>query len=269
MEQKLTILNKHGQKLVGMLHETGSHQLVILCHGFRCTKESRIIVDLATTFEREGISAFRFDFSGNGESEGSFQFANYFGEVEELRSVVEHFVGLNRSTVAVLGHSKGGDIVLLYASKYHDIPAVINVSGRYDLKGGTEERYGKDMWERLTKDGYIDVYSKTDAIHRELEYRVTEESMKERVNIDMHKACLSIDVSCRLLTVHGSADQIVPLKDAIQFANILPNHQLKIIEGANHGFTFPSKKKKNKDELVSTILPFVRECVQHVKHAFN
>ncbi|KAL6584034.1 hypothetical protein OROMI_003323 [Orobanche minor] len=157
--------------------------------------ESRIIVDLATTFEREGISAFRFDFSGNGESEGSFQFANYFGEVEELRSVVEHFVGLNRSTVAVLGHSKVEGTILLYASKYHDIPAVINVSGRYDLKGGTEERYGKDMWERLTKDGYIDVYSKTG----ELEYRVTEESMKERVNIDMHKACLSIDVSCRLV----------------------------------------------------------------------
>ncbi|KAL6497368.1 hypothetical protein OROGR_029297 [Orobanche gracilis] len=265
MEQKVTILNKHGQKLVGILHETGSHQLVIFCHGSRSTKESRIMVDLATTFEREGISAFRFDFSGNGESEGSFQFANYFGEVEELRSVVEYFVGLNRSTVAVLGHNKGGDVVLLYASKYHDIPAVINVSGRYDLKGGTEERYGKDMWERLERDGYIDVYSKTG----ELEYRVTEESMKERVNIDMHKACLSIDVSCRLLTVHGSADRTVPLKDAIQFAKILPNHQLKIIEGANHGFTFPSKKKKKKDELVSTILPFVRECVRRTEHAFS
>ncbi|KAL6540864.1 hypothetical protein OROMI_024747 [Orobanche minor] len=85
---------------------------------FIMSKESRIIVDLATTFEREGISAFRFDFSGNGESEGSFQFANYFGEVEELRSVVEHFVGLNRSTLAVLGHSKGIKINLTLVSLF-------------------------------------------------------------------------------------------------------------------------------------------------------
>lgn len=48
-----------------------------------------------------------------------------------------------------LFHFAGGNVVLLYASKYHDIPAVVNVSGRYDLKGGVEERFGKDVWERL------------------------------------------------------------------------------------------------------------------------
>ncbi|KAL6577523.1 hypothetical protein OROMI_009851 [Orobanche minor] len=193
MEKKLKILNKHGQKLVGILHDTGSLQLVILCHGFRSTKENRIMVTLAAAFEKEGISAFRFDFSGNGESEGTFQFANYFDEVEDLRSVVEYFDLSKRSTIAVLGHSKGGDVVLLYASKYHDIPSVINVSGRYDLSRGLEERYGKDMWEKLKKNGYIDVKTKTG----ELEYRVTEESIKDRVNTNMHEACLSIDTRCR------------------------------------------------------------------------
>lgn len=58
-------------------------------------------------------------------------------------------------------HFAGGDVVLLYASKYHDIPAVINLSGRYDLKVGIQERFGKDIWEKLKKDGYIDVKTKT------------------------------------------------------------------------------------------------------------
>lgn len=41
------------------------------------------------------------------ESEGLFQFGNYSSEVEDLRSVIEYFTGVNRSTVAILGHSKG------------------------------------------------------------------------------------------------------------------------------------------------------------------
>jgi hypothetical protein len=51
----------------------------------------------------------------------------------------------------------GGDVVLLYASKYHDIKTVVNLSGRYDLKVGIEERLGKDYLERIKKDGFIDV----------------------------------------------------------------------------------------------------------------
>lgn len=58
-------------------------------------------------------------------------------------------------------HIAGGDCVLLYASMYHDIPAVVNISGRYDLKRGIEERFGKNIWERLGKDGYIDVKTKS------------------------------------------------------------------------------------------------------------
>jgi uncharacterized protein len=51
----------------------------------------------------------------------------------------------------------GGIEVLLYASKYHDIKTVVNLSGCYDLKAGIEERLGKDYLERIRKDGFIDV----------------------------------------------------------------------------------------------------------------
>ena len=47
--------------------------------------------------------------------------------------------------------------MLLYASKYHDIHTVVNVSGRYNLKRGIEERLGEDFYERIKKDGYFDV----------------------------------------------------------------------------------------------------------------
>ncbi|KAH6818317.1 alpha/beta-Hydrolases superfamily protein [Perilla frutescens var. frutescens] len=252
MQQRITIPNKQGQKLIGVLHDTGSTNLVVLGHGFRASKESNTMVNLAVALENEGISAFRFDFSGNGESEGPFEYGNYSGEVEDLRAIVEYFNGVNRVTVGVLGHSKGGSVVLLYASKYHDIGAVVNVAGRYDLKSGIEKRLGENYVERVKKDGYIDVKTKTGAVN----YRVTEKSLLERLNTNMHEACISIDNNCRVLTVHGSADDVIPVDDALEFAKIIPNHQLEIIEGADHKFS------SHQDELASVVLRFIKEGLQ-------
>ncbi|KAJ0701987.1 putative alpha/Beta hydrolase [Helianthus annuus] len=65
-QKRIVIQNNHGEKLVGLLHDTGSKEIVVLCHGFQCTKEYSMMVELAFGLEKHGISAFRFDFSGNG-----------------------------------------------------------------------------------------------------------------------------------------------------------------------------------------------------------
>lgn len=51
-------------------------------------------------------------------------------------------------------------MVLLYASLYHDIPTIINVSGRLDMERGIEDRIGKEFMQRIKKDGFIDVKNK-------------------------------------------------------------------------------------------------------------
>ncbi|KAI8553477.1 hypothetical protein RHMOL_Rhmol05G0019200 [Rhododendron molle] len=250
-QQKVIIPNNNGEKLVGILHESGSVEIVILCHGFRSTKESDTMVNLAVALEKEGITVFRFDFSGNGESEGSFNYGHYWSEAEDLRAVIHHFSGMSRRTSAILGHSKGGNVVLLYASKYHDIPTVVNVSGRYDLKKGIEERMGKDFFEQIRKDGYFDFKNKKG----EVDYRVTQESLTDRLNTKMHDACLQIDKNCRVLTVHGSADDTIPVDDAVEFAKIIPNHKLHVVQGADHCYT------KHQTELASVVLPFIKEGI--------
>ncbi|CAI9286086.1 unnamed protein product [Lactuca saligna] len=252
-QQKIVLRNNHGEKLVGILHDTGSREIVILCHGFQSTKETSTMINLASALEKEGITAFRFDFAGNGESEGKFQYGNYCREADDLHSAIQHFSEAKRVTSAILGHSKGGNVVLLYASKYHDIHCVINVSGRYKTEGGVEERLGKGYLEKVKKDGFIDVKAKTG----EVLYRVTEESLMDRLNTNMHEACLQIDKDCRVLTIHGSNDSIVRVEEALEFAKIIPNHKLHIIKGANHGFS------KHQNELISVVLSFIRECSHH------
>ncbi|TYG64200.1 hypothetical protein ES288_D06G089400v1 [Gossypium darwinii] len=158
------------------------------------------MTNLAAALEIEGISVFRFDFAGNGESEGSFQYGNYYREADDLHAVIQHFSGESHVVSAILGHSKGG-----------------------------------------------------------IEYRVTEEALMDRLRTDMHEACLKIDKECRVLTVHGSADEIISVEDALEFAKVIPNHQLHIIEGANHGYT------SHQTELASSIVKFIKSALEQDK----
>ncbi|KAF6145809.1 hypothetical protein GIB67_028804 [Kingdonia uniflora] len=109
------------------------------------TKESSTIVSLVSALAKEGISVFHFDFAGNGESEGSFQFGNYSKEAEDLHAVVLYFSVAKHVISTILGHSKDcyhficasillrvalllkmflseGNVVLLYASSLSCVP---------------------------------------------------------------------------------------------------------------------------------------------------
>lgn len=259
--QRVVIQNNHKENLVGILHETGSEEVVILCHGYRSCKDRIPMVNLAAAFGNEGISAFRFDFAGNGDSEGSFQYGNYYREVDDLRAVMQYFEHeKKRSVAAIIGHSKGGNVVLLYASRFNDVHNVVNISGRFNLSRGIEGRLGKDYLKRIKQYGFIDVANRKGNI----EYRVTEESLMDRLMTNTSAACQLIPQNCRkmvggcrVLTIHGSADKIVGMEDGMEFAKHIINHQLHIINGADHEYT------SHQNELASIVLHFVKPRSNH------
>nr|GEZ34546.1 alpha/beta hydrolases superfamily protein [Tanacetum cinerariifolium] len=262
--KRAIIQNKYKENLVGILHETGSKEVVIVCHGYRSCKDRIPMVNIAAGFANEGISAFRFDFAGNGDSQGSFQYANYNREVDDLRSVTQYFEQEKRSVTAIIGHSKGGNMVLFYALRFKDINNVVNISGRFDLRRGVEGRLGKDYLKRIKQYGFIDVVNRKGNI----EYRVTEESLMDhltsnteslmdRLTTNTGAACRLIPQTCRVLTIHGFGDKIVPTEDAIEFAKHVVNHKLHIIEGADHEYT------SHQNELSSVVLSFVQSGSSH------
>ena len=56
----------------------------------------------------------------------------------------------------------------------------------------------------------------------------------------------------RVLTVHGSMDETVPAEDALEFDKFISNHELCIVEGADHEFTC------HQDELTCLVLEFIK-----------
>lgn len=68
----------------------------------------------------------------------------------------------------------------------------------------------------------------------------------------MDSECFLVSVTCRVLTVHGTKDEFVPVEDAVEFAKSIPNHELHIVDGADHEYT------KHETELNSVVLSFVK-----------
>ncbi|XP_014507419.1 uncharacterized protein LOC106767107 isoform X1 [Vigna radiata var. radiata] len=257
LQKKVIIQNKYGYKLVGILHESGTEEIVLLCHGGRASKENFIMTNLAAALENAGISSFRFDFTGNGESEGSFEIGGFWREADDLHAVAQHFLKANRTVIAIVGHSKGANAAILYASKYNDVKTIVNLSGTHDLKVGLLSRYGKEFLERIRKEGFIELEAAPGGIN----YRITEESLKDRLSISMLEECLHIDKECRFFTVHGSADIQIPALAAVEFDKILPNHKFHIIEGADHVYS------DHQDELASVVVNFINETLNKDKGA--
>ncbi|KAK8503131.1 hypothetical protein V6N11_066403 [Hibiscus sabdariffa] len=219
-------------------------------------QDDNLLVNLAAALEKEGISVFRFDFAAHGESEGSSRLGDFYREADDIRAIVQHFSGENRAVSAILGHSKGASLVLLYASKYQDIGIIVNVSGRYDLLRGIAVGLGADFMEK-NKDGYIDIKDKKGRV----QVRVTEEVLMNILRVDMREACRKIGKDCRVLMVYGSADKMNPLEDALGFAKNIRNHQLQIIEGADHVYT------SHQTELASVVVKFIMSGLKQDKVA--
>jgi len=86
--------------------------------------------------------------------------------------------------------------VLLYASKYNDVPIIVNISGRFALERGIDGRLGRNFMQRINKDGYIDVKNKKG----EVEYRVSKASLEDRLSTDTLLSSRAISRDCRICT---------------------------------------------------------------------
>jgi len=238
------VLNGGGETLRGVFDTRGVSpstcppfpDAVVLCHGFRSSRKSRA---LAAISESLTLPTVAFDFSGNGDSGGEFQYGNYAKEVEDLRSIVEWVQERGYRTKGILGHSKGGNVVLLYGAKYDDVDRIVNISGRCSLTKGVVERIGKEGLEKIQRDGYVDMDG----------YKITSTGLRERLTTDMSQ--IERIQNANILHVHGSADEVSPASEAVELQKQTPGSKLNVVEGADHSFS------NHRDDLLKAVIPFL------------
>lgn len=105
---------------------------VILLHCFCCSKYHRILKNLSSALEDSGISTFRFDFSGNGESSGKIEESNYTKMISQIKGAILEFKKKGVKRIGIAGHSMGAMLSLLSAYEFQDIKSVCFIAGSSD-----------------------------------------------------------------------------------------------------------------------------------------
>ncbi|MDE2344976.1 MAG: alpha/beta fold hydrolase [Gammaproteobacteria bacterium] len=120
--------NAQGQLLAGLL-EMPAHgkprAYALFAHCFTCGKDVRAAVDISRALCMQGIAVLRFDFTGLGESQGTFADTNLSSNISDLVQAAAFLEQNHQAPGILVGHSLGGTAVLEAA---HQIPSCVAVA---------------------------------------------------------------------------------------------------------------------------------------------
>jgi pimeloyl-ACP methyl ester carboxylesterase len=112
-----------GHRIAAVTHEPDqpSGCIVVMAHGFRSSKigPSRYFVPLARALAARGITSFRFDQPGSGDSSGDFDDSSFATWIDTIEHFARHFMEAGNE-VALLGQSMGGTATLAAADRLGD-----------------------------------------------------------------------------------------------------------------------------------------------------
>ena len=247
MLQKLFFENSKGNKLSGIISTFQKDKpIIILCHGFSSSKNSRTFINLEKKLNENKISTFRFDFSGHGESDGLFEEITISQAVDDILSAIKYLKRLDYNKIGLIGSSFGGISSIMAASKTNDLFVlglkcpVSDYEETIRLRKSEEEM---QMWKEVGFDFYI----KKDKTALRLNYTFYEDFK----NNNAYKAAEKINIPT--LIVHGNNDTIVPINQSINTSKIIKNCKLEIINGANHFFS----KEEEFEKMLNLLTDFI------------
>jgi len=108
--------------------ENQTDRLAILCPGYLDSKDYKHLVGLSEELSKKGYTVVRFDPTGTWESEGEISDYTTTQYLVDIKSVLEYMLKENTYTNILLGgHSRGGQVSLLYAARDKRISLVLGI----------------------------------------------------------------------------------------------------------------------------------------------
>lgn len=152
VEERFSFLDPHGHRVAAILTipNGGTDKISILCHGFLSSKTSSTNNALTRALVSQGIATFRFDFFGQGESEGPFDQITVSMAVEQAHRAVDLMRDRRYRHIGLMGSSFGGLVSILTASQRTDLAClalkcpVVDFAEELRLEFGDE---GMTQWK--------------------------------------------------------------------------------------------------------------------------
>ena len=231
METPVTFKNKKGLQLVGMLHmpESGkSKKTVIICPGFGGTKTQKMFVEIARALAMQNFCVLRFDFTGHGDSQGSYEDYSIKNESYDLDCAVkflETFETINTENIGLVGHSLGAAISVMYAKENKNVKSLVLLAPALNLRELMLLWYTKRQIYDLKLKGKIDTEKHT----------ITKEFFDEAHGLNITGDFMSLEIP--KFVIHGKEDETIPVEYTTPFLKEeSETFKIEILENVEHKF---------------------------------
>ncbi len=201
--------------------------LAILVHGFTGHMEERHILGVKDTFLSCGVAVLRAEMYGHGQSDGLFENHTLFKWISNIMAVTDYAKSLDFVTdLYICGHSQGGLLAALAGGmRPDDYKAVLPLSPALFIPDGA--RAGCLLGRSLDPD-HIPEYVEFDNRRLNAGYVRAAQMLYPEKTYPKYKG--------KVLLVHGTADQSVPVDVSIQAAKLYDHAKLVMIDGDSHCF---------------------------------
>ncbi len=273
MQQAVT-LQHEGHILRGMAHfpEDGGQvsgvpvPAVILFHGFTGNKlePHRLFLKISRALTDMGWAAFRYDFSGSGESDGNFEEMTLSGELAEAQTIldeVRNHPGVDSQRVSLMGLSMGGLVAsLLAAMRPNQVERLVLMAPAANLR-----HIAMDMAARA---GFAVPDNLPDEVPAELRQAIATAipdvfdlggnlvGREFGLNLlNLQPYAQSKGYEGPVLLIHGTRDEAVPHQVSFRFRDVCYGSRatVHLVEGADHTFSSNLWEK----EVIATIQDFL------------
>ena len=217
------IRNQEGERIANtwVPGTPGGRDVVVIGHGVTSDKERPWSEHLSRRLAEGGVASIRIAWSGNGESEGSFEDSTITKEVHDLGAVLD---ALGETwSVSFVGHSMGAAVGMRRAAADPRIRRLVSLAGMVHTRQFMDSYFGH------LKVGQ----SMLDKPHCPLSAKLVDDLHEiESVVGDAPK------IAVPWLIVHGTQDNVVPIAHARDAYAAAQEHvELIELDGTDHSFT--------------------------------
>ncbi|MAD97620.1 MAG: alpha/beta hydrolase [Flavobacteriaceae bacterium] len=249
--------------------------VVIFCHGYKGFKDWGAWNLMAEAFANQGLFLIKFNFSHNGgTAEQPIDFPdleafgnnNYIKELDDLKTVInwiheseEFQAEVDLNSLTLIGHSRGGGIVLLKSNEDKRVTKVITLASVCDFAKRTATIGDLEEWRKEGVKYVVNGRTKQNMPHY---YQFYENFMENQDRLNVQKATRDLDIPH--LIIHGDADTSVKINEAEALKEWNPRAAYEIIPGADHVFNV--KHPWNEKTMSENMVKVVDKSVKFIKN---
>jgi putative redox protein len=199
--------NNRGERLAATLDLPEDERPIsyaLFAHCFTCTKSIKAAVNIAAALNREKIAVLRFDFTGLGQSEGTFADTNFSTNVADLILASEYLAREFQPPQIIIGHSLGGAAVIQAAEKIPSLRAVVTIAAPHDP--GHVAHHFENMRQQIKEHGSAEV------ILAGRKFTIKRQFLED---LEMQKLDTHIkSLKTALMVMHSARDTTVSIENA-------------------------------------------------------